>query len=159
VTPQVRQLDPDDRPWVEDFLRERWGAPEVVARGRVYHPLELPGLAAFDGEEIVGLVTYELQGEDCEIVTIDALEEGRGIGTRLVEAVAAAAREAGCRRLRLITTNDNLRALRFYQCRGFRLAALYPDALEISRRLKPSISRVGAHGIPLRDELELVRDL
>jgi ribosomal protein S18 acetylase RimI-like enzyme len=158
VTSAVRPLGSADRQWVEELLRERWGAPEVVARGRVYHPLELPGFAVFDGERVVGLVTYELQGEDCELVTIDALEEGRGVGTELVEAVAGAAREAGCRRLRLITTNDNLRALRFYQRRGFRLAALYPDALEASRRLKPSISTVGAHGIPLRDELELVRE-
>jgi GNAT superfamily N-acetyltransferase len=156
---EVRPLVPDDRTWVEWLLRERWGALEAVARGRVYLPADLPGFAAFEGDSVVGLVTYELQGADCEIVTIDALEEGRGVGTELVEAVARVSREAGCRRLKLITTNDNLRALRFYQRRGFRLDALYPGALEVSRRLKPSISEVGAHGIPLRDELELVRDL
>jgi ribosomal protein S18 acetylase RimI-like enzyme len=156
---RIRPLEPADRPWVEEFLRDRWGTPEAVARGRVYLPADLPGFAAFEDDRVVGLVTFELQGVDCEIVTIDALEQGRGIGTALVDAVADAARAAGCARLRLITTNDNLRALRFYQRRGFRLAALYPDALEVSRRLKPSISEVGQHGIPLRDELELVRDL
>ena len=70
-----------------------------------------------------------------------------------------AARAGQCTRLWLITTNDNLRALRFYQRRGFRLAALHRDALETSRRLKPSISEIGFHGIPLRDELELERSL
>jgi len=78
-----------------------------------------------------------------------------GSGTALMEAVAAAARDAGCRRVWLITTNDNLRALRFYQRRGFRLAALHRDALDRSRELKPSIPDVGLDGIPLRDELEL----
>ena len=66
-----------------------------------------------------------------------------------------AAREAGCGRVWLITTNDNLRALRFYQRRGFRLVAVHPDALERSRELKPSIPEIGLDGIPLRDELEL----
>ena len=82
-----------------------------------------------------------------------------GAGTALIEAVAGAARAAGCARLWLITTNDNLRALRFYQRRGFRLAALHRDALARSRELKPSIAEIGLDGIPLRDELELELDL
>jgi hypothetical protein len=56
----------------------------------------------------------------------------------------------------LVTTNDNLVALRFYQRRGFRLSALRPGAVdEARRRLKPAIPDAGAFGIPLRDELEL----
>jgi ribosomal protein S18 acetylase RimI-like enzyme len=64
-----------------------------------------------------------VEGDSCELVTIDSLDEGSGVGTALVEAVAKAARAAGCCRLWLITTNDNLRALRFYQRRGFELVA------------------------------------
>ena len=55
----------------------------------------------------------------------------------------------------LITTNDNLNALRFYQGRGFRLVAVHPGAVEASRRLKPQIPELGSFGIPIRDELEL----
>jgi hypothetical protein len=55
----------------------------------------------------------------------------------------------------LITTNDNVAALRFYQKRGFTLAALHKNALEQSRRLKPQIPLLGLDGIPLRDEIEL----
>jgi len=73
----------------------------------------------------------------------------------MLEAVAAVAREEGCRRVWLITTNDNLRALRFYQRRGFHLVAMHPNALARSRELKPSIPEIGLDGIPLRDELEL----
>jgi ribosomal protein S18 acetylase RimI-like enzyme len=91
----------------------------------------------------------------CEVISIDALEEGRGIGSALLLAVVYAAGSAGCRRVWLITTNDNVNALRFYQKRGFRLVALYPDAVTASRRIKPEIPLVGNDGIPLRDELEL----
>jgi len=66
-----------------------------------------------------------------------------------------AAAAAGCTRLWLVTTNDNVEALRFYQKQGFRLVALYPNALEASRRLEPDLPLVGRHGIPLRDEIEL----
>jgi len=115
----------------------------------------LPGLVAEGDGEPAGLLTYRIDGGDCGVVTINAFPRGAGAGTALMEAVAAAARDAGCRRVWLITTNDNLRALRFYQRRGFRLAALHRDALARSRDLKPSIPEVGLDGIPLRDELEL----
>ena len=72
-----------------------------------------------------------------------------------IEAVKEVACKAGCRRLWLITTNDNLNALRFYQKRGFALVAVHRNALEISRKFKPEIPLIGADGIPLRDEIEL----
>jgi ribosomal protein S18 acetylase RimI-like enzyme len=109
----------------------------------------------FDGDECVGLVTYELDGLACEIVTIDALREGEGIGTTLLKAVEDAAREAGCERVQLLTTNNNLRALAFYQKRGFRLVRLVPGALDEERKLKPSIPLIDEHGLPIRDELHL----
>ena len=127
----------------------------VVGRGKVWTPAELPGFAVFEDDACVGLVTYEIDGEACEIVTIDALREGEGIGTVLLEAVSDAAREAGCDRIRLLTTNNNLRALAFYQKRGFRLVGLFPGAIDEQRSLKPSISLVDAAGLPIRDELHL----
>jgi GNAT superfamily N-acetyltransferase len=103
----------------------------------------------------VGLATYRLAEGECELVTINTLRSGVGIGSALLKAVKEAAQEAGCRRLWVITTNDNLEALRFYQLKSFQLVAVHRDALEASRRLKPRIPQVGQHGIPLRDELEL----
>jgi RimJ/RimL family protein N-acetyltransferase len=73
----------------------------------------------------------------------------------LIDTAKQRARQAGCQRLWLITTNDNLTALRFYQKRGFTLAALHRNALKQSRKIKPEIPLVGNHGIPLRDEIEL----
>jgi GNAT superfamily N-acetyltransferase len=156
---ELRPLGTTDRSWVEDFIRDRWGAATVVGHGTLYAPADLPGYVALEKTEPVGLVTYSVDGERCEIVTIDSLVAGRGIGSALLEAVAEAARTAGCRRLWLITTNDNLPALRFYQKRGFVLAALRREAVAESRKLKPEIPLVGLDGIPIRDELELEREL
>ena len=137
------------------MIVERWGAAHVVGRGRSWNPVELPGFAAYAGGRCLGLVTYELEGDACEIVTIDALVEGAGIGTALLGAVERVARESGCSRLQLVTTNNNLRALAFYQKRGFRLVRLVPGGIEQSRRLKPSIPEVDAAGLAIRDELHL----
>jgi ribosomal protein S18 acetylase RimI-like enzyme len=152
---EIRPLRDEDRDWVERLITERWGGPLVVGRGRVWKPAELPGFAAYEEGRCVGLVTYEFENGACEIVTIDALDEGRGIGTALLEAAKAAARTAGCSRVRLVTTNNNLRALAFYQRRGFRLVALIPNAIADGRKLKPSIPEVDEDGLPIRDELHL----
>jgi ribosomal protein S18 acetylase RimI-like enzyme len=127
----------------------------VTGRGRVWKPAELPGFAVFDDDDCVGLVTYELDGEACEIVTIDALREGEGVGTALLGAVVDVAQSAGCARVQLLTTNNNVRALAFYQKRGFRLVALAPGAMDEARRLKPSIPALDSAGLPIRDELHL----
>jgi ribosomal protein S18 acetylase RimI-like enzyme len=153
-------LTPSSALAVQRFTLSYWGADFVVAHGRVYYPHTLPGFAAYDeAGDIVGLVTYCVEGDDCELVTIDSLRPGQGLGTALLETVVDTARAAGCRRVWLITTNDNLNALRFYQKRGFHLIAVYPNALTETRRLKPGLPLVGFDGIPLRDELAQERRL
>jgi GNAT superfamily N-acetyltransferase len=152
---EIRPLRENDRDWLEGFVVERWSAPTVVGRGRVYRVAELPGFVALEDGDRIGLVTFTIEDEACEIVTIDSLREGRGVGTALVQAIVDKARGAGCRRVWLITTNNNLRMLRFAQKRGFALVALHPRAVDESRRLKPEIPLLGANGIPIRDELEL----
>ena len=155
----VRSIQASDRNWVESFVKSHWGSEIVVAKGRVLLPAELDGFAGFKGKNPVGLLTYRIEGPDCEIVTIDSIAQCEGVGTELIDAVKERAKVKGCRRLWLITTNDNLNALGFYQKRGFRLIAIYANALEASRKLKPQISMKAANGIPIRDELELELDL
>ena len=152
---EIRPLADADRGWVESLIVDRWGDSVVVGRGGVWKPAELPGFAAFDDGQCAGLVTYEIDGEACEIVTIDALEEGKGIGTALLEAVVGIARETGCTRVQLLTTNNNQRALAFYQKRGFRLVGLVPGAIDEERKRKPSIAEFDSAGLPIRDELHL----
>jgi DNA-3-methyladenine glycosylase I len=150
----VRPLDSNDQGWVAQFITEHWGAEFVVAHGEVYYPAKLPGFVAIQGNEEIGLVTYAIVGDSCEIVTLNSLRPSSGIGTALIEAVKAEARQARCRRLWLITTNDNLNALRFYQKRGFVLVAIHRNAVEFTRKLKP-VPLLGGDGIPIRDEIEV----
>jgi GNAT superfamily N-acetyltransferase len=152
---ELRALTERDRPRVDELVRQRWGASTVVAHGVRYRPSDLAGFFALEADEPVGLVTYAIEDDACEIVTLDSLVERKGVGTALVESVAGVARAAGCRRLWLVTTNDNLPALRFYERRGFALVAVRRDAVAEARKLKPEIPLVGHLGIPIRDELEL----
>ena len=151
----LRRLTQDDLPRFRQFLKENWGDEFVIAHGVIYHPDTLEGFIALDEEEWVGVITYSFTGEGCEIVTMDSLREGQGLGTKLIHAVVEEAHRQGCGRLFLITTNDNLNALGFYQKRGFELVKIIRGAVNESRKLKPSISLVGMNGIPLRDEIEL----
>ena len=151
----IRPTDAHDRNWTAPFVADRWGSELAVAHGTIYRPHELPGFVAIEEDNTVGLITYHIDGDSCEIVTIDSLRSGQGMVTALIEAVKSVARKAGCRRLWLITTNDNTPALRFYQKRGFVLVAVHRNAVEASRRLKPEIPLFGEDGIPIRDEIEL----
>jgi N-acetylglutamate synthase-like GNAT family acetyltransferase len=152
---QVRPLTAEDSKWVQRNIIEYWGDTLVVAHGKVYHPETLPGFVALLKGNRVGLLTYALEDKNCEIVTINSTKPGIGIGTLLLKAVTQAAQEAGCKRLWLITTNDNLDALRFYQKRGFRLVTVHRHAVDAARRLKPAIPSIGNDQIPLHDEIEL----
>lgn len=156
----VRPLEASDRSWLTGFMTERWGAPVAAGGGRLHRLDDLPGFAAVSADgAVAGVVTYLIDSDVCEVVSIDAVVRDEGVGTALLKATCAAAVAAGCRRVELITTNDNVDALRFYQRRGFVLSALRPGAVDESRRMKPQIPLVGAHGIPIRDELVLVREL
>jgi GNAT superfamily N-acetyltransferase len=139
--------------WAKGLV-QRIGGNLQVRRGEAIDVLELPGLVATIAARPVGIVTYRRDGEECELALLVSEDDGRGVGTALIEALAAAS--AGCRRIWVVTTNDNLRALRFYQRRGFRLAQIRPGAVDQARQtLKPQIPLIGADGIPLRDEIEL----
>ena len=120
----------------------------------MFHADKLPGFIAEDGIEKIGLITYNIEGDDCEITTLNSFIEQSGVGTALIERVKQAAKEENCKRVWLITTNDNIHALRFYQRREFTIKALYPNAMEESRKLKPGIPMLGNDDIPIRDEIE-----
>jgi ribosomal protein S18 acetylase RimI-like enzyme len=152
----VRPLTESDRLWAVQGEGESWAEPIVARLGEVVDPTLLPGfIALLDGER-AGLASYAVRGEECELVTIRSLREGRGVGRALLDAVREAAIDAGCTRLWLITTNDNLRALELYQRSGMEIVAFHRHAVtEARRHLKPSIPERGAHGIPIAHELEL----
>ena len=151
---QVRAIEAFDRQTVERALHKAWGAVRVVSRGKLWNPLDLPGFVAERGGDIVGLVTYRHEADATEVVTLDSFAEGEGVGSALLQAVAEAAREQGKTSLWLITTNDNIPAIRFYQRRGWDMVALHHGALARSRRLKPEIPTHGLDGVPIDHEIE-----
>jgi GNAT superfamily N-acetyltransferase len=152
---RVREATDADRPALHGFLSERHSA--VVARlGRIVNALDHPALVAeTEDGAIAGLLTYITAGDQCEILTLHTATQWTGAGTALIEAV-----ERKARRLWVLTTNDNVDALRFYQRRGFRLKELHPGAVDESRRrLKPEIPETGEYGIPIRDEIVLEKEV
>lgn len=155
----VEPVEDADRDAVRAFIARRWGSAHIVTRAREHDASLLPGFLVRDGAGLMGVVTLSVMGPECEVVTIDASVEDRGIGSALLGAAEDHARAQGCDRMWLVTTNDNLRALGFYQRRGFRIVAVHPDAVTRSRQLKPEIPLVADNGIPVLDEIELEKPL
>lgn len=157
----LRNTQQEDQEWISRWLVFQWGAEIVISHDVIFHPANLPGFIAIDQttNERIGLITYHVTNDECEIVTLDSLREGFGIGNSLIEAVKEKARSIGCKRLRVITTNDNLNALGFYQKRGFRVVRVIEGAADKSRETKPEIPEIGYHGIPIHDEFELQLNL
>jgi DNA-3-methyladenine glycosylase I len=153
----LRPKTEQDTPWLRQHLINEWGGEPILAYKQAYYPTQLPGFVAIlegaQGSQIVGEVTYVIDKPICEIITLSSLREGIGIGTALFSYVETIARAEGCRKLRLVTPTDDLRAIGFYQKRGMRIVSVLPDALEAVRKLKPNIMRTGRNGILLQDEL------
>lgn len=157
----IRAITMADRRWIETFMVEQWGAAPQAVRGALFYPHQLPGFIAESAGHSVGVATYrQLDPVTCELATLNSLQSGLGIGEALMHAVADAAHTMGCTKLVVVTTNDNLAALRFYQRRGFVFSAVRIGAVNTARRtLKPQIPLLGNDDIPIRDEIELVLTL
>ena len=151
----IHRLTANELPRLKKFWADHWGDEFVVAHGAVFHPENVSGFIALDDNDWIGLVTYTFTDTECEIVSLDSLRENEGIGRALIEKVIEEARANQCRRVHVTTTNENLRALGFYQICGFHLFVLRADAVAESRKLKPGIPEIGEDGIPIRDEIEL----
>jgi GNAT superfamily N-acetyltransferase len=153
----IRKVQKEDREWICRWLVFQWGAEIVISHDVIFHPADLPGFIAFEpsASDPLGLITFNLEGDDCEIITLDSLREGIGVGSALIDAVIQHARYIKCKRVFLVTTNDNLYSLRFYQKRGFRLSKINVGATDRAREQKPEIPTVGEFGIPIHDEIEL----
>ena len=151
----IRRLTSEDLPRLRQFWVEHWGADFMVAHGEIYRPEQLDGFVVEEHTEWVSLSTFMIKDHELEITSLDSLREGQGIGTELMNMLVDEARQQNCKRVFLITTNDNLNALGFYQRRGFELVKIYRGAVNESRKLKPGIPLIGENNIPLRDEIEL----
>jgi ribosomal protein S18 acetylase RimI-like enzyme len=151
----IRAFIDADRPWAERLLGGGFAGRLQVRLGSVIDPLACPGLVAERDGGPIGIVSFDADGTGVEVVYIEVVAKHQGVGTMLLDAVEA---RTEAQRLWLVTTNDNLDALRFYQRRGFRITEIRPGAVDEARQtMKPSISEVGSFGIPIRDEIVLER--
>jgi ribosomal protein S18 acetylase RimI-like enzyme len=151
----IRALDGAERDWLAEQLSAVWGSTTIVSAGGEHDAAQLAALVCCDGPARLGIATYAIEDGALEVVTLQSLVERAGAGSALIEALVGTAREHDCERLWLVTTNDNLDALRFYQRHGLRLVAVRAGAVDEARKRKPTIPLRGANGIPLHDELEL----
>lgn len=156
---EIKTISIENRAQINEFIIAHWFSTDMVIRGEIFDMTILDGYATYENEKIIGLLTYRLEDNECEIMSLDSIKEKQGIGTALLSKVIEIAKENKCEKIKLITTNDNINAIRFYQKRGFDMAKLYSNAVDLSRKLKPSIPLLGDFGIPLKHELEFHMNL
>ena len=149
---QIDQMNRDD---IDAFIIRQWFSLQMVVHGESIDLSIADGWYACQDDEIIGLITYRISGDEMEILSLDSLRENQGTGTALLNKAISEARNNGITKIMLITTNDNLPALRFYQKRGFDMVRFFYNAVDQSRKLKPEIPLFGIDGIPLKHEIEL----
>jgi uncharacterized protein len=151
---EIVGLTSGNRDSVDQHIRDEWAGPAIVTLGHLYDSSKLPGFFAVRDSKVLGAVLYRLCGDECEVAVLYSLHEGQGIGTALMNRAVKEAKERGCRRVWLVTTNDNTRAIRFYQKYGFAIKAVHIGAFDITRTLKTGLPERGIDGIPIKHEFE-----
>lgn len=145
-----------DNKILENFMNLNWGGEPLIVHGKKYFTKNLEGYLGFKGEECIAFLLYERQKIDWEIIVLEVMAKFSGIGTKLLNELIEDAKKNHCPQIHVMTTNDNLDALRFYQRRGFIFSGIFLDVVDYARTLKPSIPALGDYNIPIRDELILV---
>ncbi|MEB6278009.1 GNAT family N-acetyltransferase [Staphylococcus gallinarum] len=131
----------------------------VVVSSGAYELIELPGIIAYENGKILGLLSYKKFNDYIEIISLHSNIENIGIGSNLLTKIEEIAINIGKKRIKVITTNENLRALYFYQKKGYRITEILPNAVDKARTLKPTIPLVGENGIEIKDEMVLIRKI
>lgn len=147
------KLTDQNRDEVAEFIVRHWQSRMILSRGRQFYPHQGQGLIERREGQIVGLLTYSMEDDGMEILTLNSTIAGQGIGSSLMLDVIENARKSNCERIVLTTTNDKLRAVSFYQRLGFRMVAINLGAVDRGREIKPEIPKTGEGGIPIRDEI------
>jgi len=151
---QFRDKKSADDFWISGIATKLWGSIEIISKNHTYNILNLPTIVGIVDGKPTGFISYAKEGNSCEIVALYSALEKQGLGTALIDRVKDEAIKNKSRNIWLMTTNDNTKALRFYQKRGFVISAIRTNVIEEQRKVKP-IPLLGNDGIPIRDEIEL----
>ena len=134
-------------------MRQVWG-DRVVSLGRLVDPFDIPACVALSDGVFAGVAAYLIEADELEVVALASTGAVSGVGRALMAEMVNVARQADLRRVHLITTNDNLQAIGFYQIIGMTIALVGVNAIAQARKLKPEIPLTGHQGIAIRDEIE-----
>ena len=146
------EIRDSDTATIRECWNKYWHSEKIVSKGIIHTPESLNGFCAYIDNLLSGLITYKIINNEAEIITLNSFIQNKGIGTKLIYAVKETALENNCVRIWLITTNDNLDAIKYYQKRGFIKKAVY--SIDESRKLKPEIPLTGFYNIEIKNELE-----
>ena len=147
------KIQDSDREEIAEFVERHWHRKMVLTRGRAFYPHKEEGFVERQEGKIVGLLTFRVDGDELEVLTVNSMLEHQGLGTALMLSAIEQSRARECKLVSLATTNDNIRGLRFYQKIGFRIAAVNVGAVDRARKTKPEIPKIGQDGIPMHDEI------
>ena len=150
-----RAIQDEDRDRISAFIQEHWKSQMVMSRGKAYHPHKHEGFIEYRDDEIVGLLTMAQENDGIQVLTLNSVLEGERIGSALMLMTIDEARRRGLEQIWLTTTNDNLRAMGFYQKLGFRITQVNLGVVDEARKIKPQIPKVSPEGIRIRDEIVL----
>ena len=145
-----RPIEPDDRVAVVDLLESAWGSVLAARKGELFDVSAYPGFVAEIDGALVGLAVTCPRGEDYEVLSLTALVEGQGVGRALMQQCFEDARGRGCRRVWLTTTNNNIRAIAFYQHVGMTMCGVLPRRLGGRPRAEALDPLAGRGGCPYR---------
>jgi N-acetylglutamate synthase-like GNAT family acetyltransferase len=149
----LREKTEADNAEITRIIR-RWGSEILISQGKIYSASDLEGIIACVDEKIAGVCLYYINSRECEIVLFDVSKQKIGIGSTLINKTLEIAKNAGCKRLWLTTSNDNIDAIKFYQRRGFYIVNVHVEGMQDARKIKPEIPLKGNYDIPIRDEFE-----
>ncbi len=151
---EITPINEKARNKIVNFIEENWGSTIIVTKGKIHSADKLKGYVFIVNDKIKGLISYCIENNECEIVSLDSLIEHQGIGTNLIDKVIEIAKEHNCKRIWLVTTNDNTKAIRYYQKKGFNIKNIYINSVQESRKIKPEIPLYGFDDIPILHEIE-----
>lgn len=159
ISLSIRPIEEKDNNWLKQVFQAQFGSERIALRGKVINAIDTQGFIAEEKGERVGIILYELQKDNIEIIALVSLSPQQGVGTALIKSIIELAKKVNRQSITVITTNDNTQALRFYQKRGFAITGFFPDAVKALRKLKPELPVFGNDRIPIRDEIELQIEL
>ena len=123
---ELRLLQPDDDPALADFQGRLPEESHALASGG--DAPDRMALVATTGQAIVGVARYDRLpgGDQAELaLVVEDRFQGRGLGTALLQRLAAFAHDRGVARLVAVTSPEHQRVRQVVRRAGFETASVY----------------------------------